>query len=176
MNALDRLGDANADLVEQAIELLAELDDRLFLADPTDCSRSGIGAQLRHTADFYRSLLDGLEARRVDYDARKRDPLFEQSRAYATRELASLAERLRELGAAGEDVRLQVRSEAAVFSPADAAWTRSSLRRELVALCSHTVHHFALVRELLRARGFDPGPGFGLAASTRAHQARACAR
>jgi len=32
------------------------------------------------------------------------------------------------------------------------------------------------VRERLLARGRDPGRGFGLAPSTRAHEARACAR
>ena len=69
-----------------------------------------------------------------------------------------------------------MRSEAAVLPPGADAWTRSSLRRELVVLLSHTVHHHALVRERLLARGCDPGRGLGLAPSTREHETRACAR
>ncbi len=176
MTDIDRLGEANADLVDQAVALIAALDASHFRGDDGACGAGAIGPQLRHVADFYRSLLEGLETALDDYDARKRDPLFEQNRDYAARELESLARRLRALTRSARDVRLRVRSEAAVFSATDRAWTRSSLRRELVALLSHTVHHFALVRELLRARGCDPGPEFGLAPSTRAHRSGPCAR
>src|SRR5262249_37415094 len=135
----DRLGEVNAALLERSAGLVRELDDAAFCARDVRPDGAGIGPQLRHCADYYRALVDGLEAGRVDYDARKRDPLFEVSRAYAARELESLAERLRALDRESVDCELVVRSEAAVLPPGADPWTRSSLRRELVVLLSHTV-------------------------------------
>jgi len=176
MSATDRLGDTNARLFEDGIALVRELDDADFCSAEIRPDGGGIGPQLRHCADFARSLLDGLEAGRVDYDARKRDALFEVNRAYAIGELESLAEHLRGLDRRALSRELRVRSESAALPAGVDPWCRSSLRRELLVLLSHTVHHFALVRERLRARGCDPGRSFGLAPSTRAHEARACAR
>jgi hypothetical protein len=176
MSATDRLGHSNGSLFEDGIALIRELDDTDFCAPEVVPGGAGIGPQLRHCVDFARSLLDGLEAGRVDYDSRKRDPLFEVNRAYALGELESLAERLRGLDRRDGDRELLVRSESAVLPAGADPWSRSSLRRELLVLLSHTVHHYALVRERLRGRGRDPGRGFGLAPSTRAHEERPCAR
>ena len=172
----DGLGAVNAALLERSAELVHALDDATFRAAEIDPDGAGIGPQLRHCADYCRALLDGLPAGRVDHDARKRDALFELNRGYAVRELESLAERLRALDREWGDVTLLVRSEAAVLPPGADPWLRSSLRRELVVLLSHTVPHPALVRERLLARGVDPGRELGLAPSTREHETRACAR
>lgn len=172
----DGLGAVNGALLERSARLVRELDDAAFCAREVRPDGAGIGPQLRHCADYYRALLDGLEAGRVDYDARKRDALFEVNRAWAARELESLAERLRALDRESKDRTLIVRSEAAVLPPGADPWTHSSLRRELLVLLSHTVHHHALVRERLLTRGIDPGRELGLAPSTREHETRACAR
>src|SRR5262249_24476121 len=81
----DRLGEVNAALLERSAGLVRELDGAAFCARDVRPDGAGIGPQHRHCADYYRALVDGLEAGRVDYDARKRDPLFEVSRAYAAR-------------------------------------------------------------------------------------------
>jgi hypothetical protein len=59
----------------------------------------------------------------------------------------------------------------------------STALRELQFLVSHTVHHYAVIALILRARGLEPGPDFGVAPSTLKYeqetslQARAaCAR
>jgi hypothetical protein len=176
MSASDRLGDTNAALLDASAALVRELDETAFCSPEIRPGGAGIGPQLRHCADFARSLLDGLESGRIDYDARKRDPLFEVNRAYAIGELESLAERLRALDRRDGDRDLWVRSESTVLPAGVDPWSRSSLRRELLVLLSHTVHHHALVRERLCARGRDPGRHFGLAPSTAAHEAKPCAR
>jgi len=174
--ATDGLAEANAALLETSAALVRRLDDAAFCGHEVRADGAGVGPQLRHCADYYRALLDGLDGGRIDYDARKRDPLFEVNRAYAVGELEALAERLRALDREARDRALAVRSEAAVLPPGADPWTASSLRRELLGLVSHTVHHHALVRERLLARGCDPGRGFGLAPSTREHETRACVR
>jgi hypothetical protein len=49
------------------------------------------------------------------------------------------------------------------------------MARELGMLLSHTVHHYALIAMLLRARGIEPPADFGVAPSTRAHWLESCA-
>ena len=57
-------------------------------------------------------------------------------------------------------------------------WTESSLERELLAVMSHTVHHYALIAIALRLGDFDPGVGFGVAPSTLRYwqEQRECAQ
>lgn len=175
MSGMNGLGAVNAELLSRSAALVMWLDDDEFCAAEICPGGAGIGPQLRHCADFYRALLDGLAGGRIDYDARKRDPLFEVNRAYAARELDALADAVRTLDRL-PDRSLEVHTEATVLERVGDAWCASSLRRELFVLLSHTVHHHALVRERLRRRGIDPGEDFGIAPSTRAHAAVPCAR
>ena len=57
-------------------------------------------------------------------------------------------------------------------------WSGSTVQRELQFLVSHTVHHCALIKQILRQHGFEAGMEFGLAPSTKGHLQRqaACAR
>ena len=77
---------------------------------------------------------------------------------------------------AERQVRVTLRSVAGDEELPD--WSQSSLQRELQFLVSHSVHHYALIRELLRQSGFDAGEGFGVAPSTLAALGAtpACAR
>jgi len=79
------------------------------------------------------------------------------------------------VAAGGES--LEVRSEADTLPPGEPEWCTSSVRRELQFLLSHTVHHHALVKEMLRGRGRTVDGTFGVAPSTLEHRGRlACAR
>ena len=44
--------------------------------------------------------------------------------------------------------------------------TRSSICREVAFLVSHTIHHNAIVAQMLHARGLEVTPRFGLAPAT----------
>jgi hypothetical protein len=55
--------------------------------------------------------------------------------------------------------------------------TRSSVCREVAFLVSHTIHHNAIVGQMMQARGMEVAPRFGLAPATPADRgALACAR
>ena len=45
-------------------------------------------------------------------------------------------------------------------------WLVSSIGRELQALSSHTIHHFALIAITLRLHGVEVSPDFGMSPST----------
>lgn len=160
---------ANVHVLRQGADLLSRLDDAAF--------RRAIGPQLRHILDFYTSFLRGLPGRRIDYDARERDPLVESSRRIAGLRFAEVIAALETITLEQAALPVDVRTEADTLAPGEPEWSTSSVRRELLFLLSHTVHHNALVKEMLRARGHAIGDDFGVAPSTIGHRARlACAR
>ena len=169
MVARPPLADANVRVLRQGADLLTRLDDATF--------RAGVGPQLRHCLDFYGSFLRDLPSRRVDYDTRERDPLIESSRRIAADRHAAVIAALEALPPDLGGVALCVRSEADTLPPGEPEWSPSSVRRELQFLLSHTVHHHALVAEMLRGRGRAISGDFGVAPSTVQHRSRlACAR
>jgi hypothetical protein len=158
--------EGNRILLRQGVALLEQLSDDLY-AGPRG-NWAPVGAQYRHILEHYRSLFAGLAAGRVDYDARARDESIERYRSdalEATHEcLASLAALD---GAADRPVLVQM-DTGAPDSTSD--WRPSSLGRELQVLCSHTIHHYELIKLLLDDTGLDLGPEFGVAPSTLAWQ------
>jgi hypothetical protein len=66
-----------------------------------------------------------------------------------------------------EDWELAVRIENAD----EDVYLTSSVGRELQALSSHTIHHFALIAIALRVHGLEVDPDFGMSPSTLRYQA-----
>jgi uncharacterized damage-inducible protein DinB len=158
--------------LEQGIELIRSLDDAIFVSCPESPFPGGIGAQVRHCVDFYDCLLGSMVGGRVDYARRGRDPRTETDRAHALERLRELIGALERLDATRAQRELWVRSEAAPDAEEEHAWTRSSMRRELEFLLSHTIHHYALIVVLLRLHGHKTPAGlegFGVAPSTERH-------
>ncbi len=163
--------DGNRHLLEQGLALLAQLDDALY-ANPRG-SWTPVGAQYRHVLDHYFCFFEGLATGRVDYDARTRDERLERSRAEAEVATRGILSALQQLAArADAPLLVQMNSGAPEDGP---DWRESSAGRELQFLCSHTVHHYALIKLLLQGAGMDLGPEFGVAPSTLTYQ-RATAR
>ena len=157
--------DQNLQLLEQARVLLDQIDeDRYRGPRGDDGHEAGVGPHLRHCIDFYRCFLRDLEAGRIDYDRRERQPDLEERREAALAAIGQLEAGLARVSDA--DRELEVRVDAAPGESPEEAWSRSSLARELRFLVSHTVHHYALIAQRLRAGGYDPGRSFGVAPST----------
>ncbi len=168
----------NLEVLRQGVGLLRRLDDRTYgEADPA-AGRSAVGAHFRHVLDHYRAFLSGLATGEIDYDARERNTPLERDRALAIAAalgtIADLERMPREL--ADRPVRVNLRSVAAAQGSQD--WSASTVKRELQFLVSHTVHHYALIKEVLRQEGLEAGETFGVAPSTLAARRgdAACAR
>lgn len=166
------LAAANIAALRQGLELFERLGPERYAATLPELSSSGVGGHFRHVHDYYRCLLAGLAVGRIDYDARRRDGRFECELAHAAREIGDCIGRLAELRA--EDARREVwvRMDAQPQEHEEDAWCRSTLARELRFLLSHTIHHYALIRVLLRASGVECEESFGVAASTLAYWER----
>jgi uncharacterized damage-inducible protein DinB len=166
MTRLDDVLAGNREVLAQAADLLARLSDADYVASGGVAGRSSIGAHLRHALDHYRSFFAGLRDGRVDYEARHRDSALEHDRTLAQEEVGRLRRALEQLarGEGDRDLMVNLRSMADEGAAAD--WSRSSLKRELQFLVSHTVHHFAIIRVRLLDLGLEPDDEFGMAPST----------
>jgi hypothetical protein len=155
------LVDLNLTWLRQALILIEGLDDRTFATPPPGLSPHRVGAHLRHIVEFYDCFFEGLPSARVDYDQRKRDKSVEKIRGKAIAKVRSII-RCFEEARLLEDARLSVHMEDAN----SATWLQSSIGRELQALSSHTIHHFALIAVTLRVHGVEVHPDFGMSPST----------
>ena len=161
---------ANIRYLEQGVALIDGLADEAYTGSPGGPYAGGVGAQFRHCLDFYGCFLHGLDAGRIDYRRRERDPRIETDRAHAAAQTRTICDSLRGLTREKLDRPLAVRAEE--FVPGAEEWSGSSGGRELQFLISHTIHHYALIAMLLAHRGYDVTrrfPELGVAPSTLEH-------
>jgi uncharacterized damage-inducible protein DinB len=173
----DELARSNVEYLRQGRELIERLrDDEYASVEPG--SRGGVGAHFRHVLDHYERFARGLESGTIDYDLRERDRELETVRSRALERLDELCAALSRLGKADARRALLVRVDCGGPDDRGGVSSPSSVARELQFLVSHTVHHYAVIALLLRARGVEPGRDFGVAPSTlRYEQGTAlCAR
>ena len=156
----------NIGYLRQALELLLALSDELYSSAVPLAFNSSVGAHVRHCLEHYECFVAGWRAREIDYDARPRDRRVEQERAVAQGRIEKLIAELRQIAAEEKTCAVRVKQDSNTAPNAIAAWSASSVRRELQFLVSHTVHHFALIAMMLRMQGFEPSADFGVAPST----------
>lgn len=156
----------NVTWLRQAAILLEQLDDDMFRQSPPALAPHRVGGHLRHILEFYECFLDGLETSHIDYDARQRDETVETCRLAAAAKIRSIMYRLQSSLLLRGDSILWVRAEDAQAIRLDDCFMTSSISRELQALSSHTIHHFALMAMTLRALGYRVDRDFGMAPST----------
>lgn len=160
----------NIRYLQQADELIAGLSDAAFAEPAPGGLGSSVGAHLRHCLDHYQSFLRGLPDARIDYDARQREPDLETQRSAARLKIAALRQGLAD-AADTADRPVMVQMDCGGQTDENFTTTESSLRRELQFLISHTVHHYAIIKMILTARGIPVAQDFGMAPSTlRYHQ------
>lgn len=168
----------NIAMIEQGRRLAASLPGDAFTARSPATLGASIGGHLRHNLDHYTCFLRGVADGRIDYDARQRDNGVESEPATACAALGAAAAGFAALDAAALDRDLEVRMDTGEGDTRP--WTRSTVRRELQFLVSHTVHHYALIAMICGMHGHAVEAGFGVAPSTLEHRRRqsgqACAR
>lgn len=163
---------ANLGLLEQATGLLLRVSDPAYGAGTAEAKP--VGPHFRHVLEHYSCFLAGWAAGRIDYDARAREGALETERGTALGRIRELARGLEALDASRLEDPVEIRLECGVGDEGQ-QWSRSTVRRELQFLLSHTIHHYALIGLLLARLGIDPGESFGVAPSTLKHWERSAA-
>jgi hypothetical protein len=154
--------DANIALLQQALSLLARVDQERYSRSPSALAPHRMGSHLRHVMEFYECFLDGLATSQIDYDARKHDPSIESDRNKAADQISLIIFRLQAASWVPSDRAVAVRMD----NCARDIYVNSSVGRELQALTSHTIHHFALIAVALRLHGVELEHSFGMSPST----------
>ena len=177
MPFLHTLIDDNRGLLNQACTLIDSIPPPVYAEALPDLGLASFGSHLRHILDFYCQLLTGICGNgSVNYDQRERRLEIEEDPAAGRARLEEILGELDRLRTS-QTQDLRVRCDALPIHPDQDPFTASSLERELQSTLSHTIHHFALMRVGLRARGIFPMEDFGVAPSTLRHWAEvgACA-
>jgi hypothetical protein len=169
-NVITELIATNVAWLKQALSLVQELDDVTFKSSPQGLVPHRVGSHLRHVLEFYECFLDGLRSLTVDYDARQRSHSVETSRDAAADKISTILQRLEDNPWIHSDSVMFVRMENAEEGRFENPYLRSSVSRELQALSSHTIHHFALIAITLRVHGLDVDADFGMSPSTLRYQ------
>jgi hypothetical protein len=169
----DPLVDDNVSLIDQGVRLLGDLPADVFTARSPATLGASIGGHLRHNLDHYACFLRGLPVGRIDYDDRERAPHIETDPAAAATALRRAAAGLHELPPRALDREVDVRMDTGESE--ERPWTRSTVRRELQFLLSHTVHHYALIAMICHQHERPVDEDFGVAPSTLKYRRRAAA-
>lgn len=162
-------------LLHQLSSLVGSLSDEQYTRKPVGVVESSVGGHVRHNLDHIDALLGGLRAGEMSYDHRHRGTDVECDRFAA---LDAIGRVERELTAfPWPEVRHLITLSTLVTPDLPPVRVVTSPERELAFVVSHTIHHNALIRVMVRLLGEDVPADFGYAPSTIAHnRSRACVR
>lgn len=124
-----------------------------------------VGPHLRHVVEHYEALLSGVDQGIVDYDNRSRDRTFEQDPTLAAQRCAALAERFHQRLARPWPDTVAVAFDGGVAGD-ERYVSASTPLRELLFVAGHAVHHYALLRLVLKQHGVVLSDCIGKAAAT----------
>jgi hypothetical protein len=158
------------ELLHQMRKMIERLDDVDYARPAPGRSTGGIGGHVRHCLDHISALLTGTRTGLCAYDRRHRGTAIETSRAAAVGAILDITGELLTLDAATLGAEVYVETQ---LDPSGSmVITRSSVCREVVFLVSHTIHHNAIVGQMMQARGMEVASRFGLAPATPLDAAR----
>jgi hypothetical protein len=163
-----------AGLLHQMRSMIERMDDEAYTLPAPGRSSGGVGGHVRHCLDHVGALVNATRTGVVEYDRRRRGTDVESCRAAAIDRIGELVARLAALDASVLDEPLLVETQ---IDPAGAMiLTRSSVCREVAYVISHTIHHNAIVAQLLAGREVTLDTRFGVAPATPVETVTACAR
>lgn len=129
---------------------------------------NGIGPHMRHCLEHLTALQTGLDEGTISYDARERNRDLEHDPKACASAIEDVSDWLSALDATLLDAPLTT----CQIPQVDSAPTRSqsSLRRELLFVTSHTIHHLAVVSMLAELHNIPLPDRLGVAYSTTTYE------
>ncbi len=148
--------------LEDLMDLCERLNDQQYCYNSKLLNGASIGQHLRHSAEFYLCLFQGIPTQTVNYDERKRVLLIETDRKYAIKILSDFSDYLKQIL---PSFALQLFSNE---TEAKEKHFITSVDRELLYCLDHSIHHQVLIKIGLKKLGkvYLVGDHFGVAYST----------
>ena len=159
---------ANIDALKQVTELIDRASGGKYQQQPP-CGNSPIGRHIRHILDHFDALINGLAGGTVDYDQRNRDCALETDAKLAKAHTKSIMDWLSQNAKIDQKLTIKTEVSTVLQQPETVA---SSLKRELVYLMNHTLHHSAHAALLLRTLGEQIDENIGVAPATQNYNSK----
>jgi len=144
--------------LNRGVKLLNSITDTQYSDISIKPYHSSIGGHMRHILDVFDCIFEGLESKKVDLTARKRNELAEQKTAFGLMYFEKTIEQLEALKGIDLNKRLEVSDDLGL----GVVTTNYTLASALIQAHSHAIHHFASIGYIISKLGIElPDADFG---------------
>ena len=161
---------AAQDVLLQGLDLLFELRGHAYSHVAGAPFNASVGQHYRHVLEHFQSLIRGISAREINYDARERNPRLQEEVTYAS---IATCDVLRALKRYSEETLTRPCKviNGVGYGASNPSTLESNVGRELAYCVGHAIHHYAIVRLICHEIGVTVPAEFGVAPSTLKHRA-----
>jgi len=144
--------------LQRGIKLLNAIDDNQYGDNSIAPYHSSIGIHMRHILDVFDCIFSGLESRKVDLAARKRNELAETKVDFGLMYFEEIIEKLKKLESENLDIVVEVKDDLGL----GVVTANYTLASALIQAHSHAIHHFASIGYVISQLGINlPDSDFG---------------
>jgi uncharacterized damage-inducible protein DinB len=144
--------------LERGIKLLNAINDKQYSDSSVAPYYSSIGIHMRHILDVFNCIFEGLETKKVNLAARKRNELVEIKVDFGLSYFKEIINKLNQLESENLDVMVQVQDDLGL----GVVTANYTLASALIQAHSHAIHHFASVGYVISQLGIElPDADFG---------------
>lgn len=144
--------------LERGVALLNNIDDQQYSNTAVGPYYSSIGGHVRHVLDIFDCIFDGIDSKRVNLAARKRNELAETKTESGLAYLKRIIGQLNDLKSANLDEVVEVSDDLGL----GVVVQKYTLGSALIQAHSHAIHHFASLGYVIAQLGIElPDADFG---------------
>lgn len=144
--------------LNRGVKLLNSISDQQYSSTSAPPYFSSIGSHMRHILDVFSCIFNGLETKQVDFSARERNSLAEQTTEAGIQYFDLIISKLHQLSEDDFEMMISVTDDLGT-GKVTANYTLGSA---LIQAHSHAIHHFASIGFIINRLGVElPDEDFG---------------
>lgn len=144
--------------LQRGVKLLNAINDNQYSDSSVAPYYSSIGIHMRHILDVFDCIFEGLETKKVDLSARKRNELAENKVVFGLAYFEETILKLEGLKKQNLDILVEVKDDLGL----GVVTANYTLASALIQAHSHAIHHFASIGYIISQLGINlPDADFG---------------
>ncbi len=149
--------------LQRGIKLLNSIDESQYIDNSIAPYYSSIGIHMRHILDVFDCIFEGMESKRVDLAARKRNELAESKVTIGLAYFDEIIDKLDSLKNKNLNELVEVKDDLGL----GVVTVNYTMASALIQAHSHAIHHFASIGYIISQLGIElPDEDFGYNATT----------